>query len=367
MNLKKATLIIALVAILLVSYLTNITVVSGDSTLENTWKTRAEIPQTGGGMRAAVANGKLYVISSSFNYEYDPAADSWVAKTKMPTPRDWFSIASYQNNIYVLGGRFDGNSLDTSEVYDPLTDTWKSLKPMSASLSDVDANVVDGQIYVIGGTSRDSPMSSFNQMYDIAKDSWANKTVMPYPVIAYESAVYDNKVYVIGGLGYLLSNQTQIYDPHTDSWSLGAPAPTAVYNGAAAATTGVNALRRIYVIGGEANGKGMDSLQGITTCQIYNPSNDTWILGASMPTARLGLAVAVLADQIYTIGGTALAVFNPYLTANEQYTPLGYGTPDPSYSNDVPEFHPNILFSVCMSFVFLVGACLLLRVKRYKC
>ena len=72
--------------------------------------------------------------------------------------------------------------------------------------------------------------------------------------------------------------------------------------------------------------------------QVYDPQNDTWTFGASMPSARDSLAVAVVDDRLYAIGGKPYGSPYPELvgdrdlyTHNEVYTPFGYGTPDPAY------------------------------------
>jgi len=179
-----------------------------------------------------------------------------------------------------------------------------------------------------GGINHQFPSLSTNQMYDIAKDEWTNKTTMPYPSVVCASAVVNNRIYVISGA-------TQIYDPKTDSWSLGTPIPTS-YNNAAGATTGIMAPKRIYVIGGVVDEGGFPP-RGSKLTQVYDPVSDSWTLGAEMPTPRLGHTVAVVNDQIYVIGGTTMAAFALPLNAVERYTPFGYGTPDPSYEGIPPE------------------------------
>jgi N-acetylneuraminic acid mutarotase len=303
---------------------------SSAKTTENSWESMASIPETSGGIRAATANGKIYVMGSSINYEYDPTRNKWTEKTSMPTPRLWFAITVYQNKIYAIGGRLSGVSFGANEVYDPSTDTWEVMKSIPASISDIDANVVADKIYIIGGGITKEPSLPVNLMYDIAKDSWTNKSRMPYPASSYASAVVNNKIYIIYG------NRTQIYDARTDSWNLGASIPTTVSSAAAGATTGVMALKRIYVVGGTTWSEGMFS-QGMKLTQVYDPETDTWTLGEPMPSARLGLTAAVVNDQIYAIGGVRMAVFSPVLTIMERYTPLGYGTPDPSYDGTDPE------------------------------
>ena len=322
---------------------TLIMVVMATSAKGNVWETMASLPVTGGGIRAAVANGKIYVMGGSNNFEYDPAINKWTPKTAMPTPRYWFAITTYQNKIYTLGGRSgwpqENGTIhsNANEVYDPSTDTWQILSPMPTNISDINANVVNGKIYMIGGVNRQFPSLSVNEMYDITKDKWTNKTTMPYPVTSYASAVVDSRIYIIGGLGSLVNNnKTQIYDPQTDSWSLGTPAPTSVFHAAAGATTGIMSPKRIYVIGGTTGEGGMFA-GGTNLTQVYDPKNDAWTQGELMPTARLALTVAVLNDQIYAIGGNSQMVFSPYLNTNQRYTPFGYGTPDPTYDGIAPE------------------------------
>ena len=44
--------------------------------VENTWVTKADMPQTIMGCKAAVYDGKIFVIGNSANYMYDPTTDN---------------------------------------------------------------------------------------------------------------------------------------------------------------------------------------------------------------------------------------------------------------------------------------------------
>jgi N-acetylneuraminic acid mutarotase len=203
-------------------------------------------------------------------------------------------FAVYQNKIYVMG---EGNG--TTQVYDPATDTWETKTPMPTPRTQLDANVVNGKIYLIGGrTGGQYTTVGLNEVYNPETYSWNTKAPIPYPVVQYASAVVDNKIYIIGGQDEFTYPMNlalvQIYDPATDTWSFGAPMPTIVTRAAAGATTGVWAPKRIYVIGGMPD----KSLDGTNLNQVYNPENDSWTVGASMPTTRLQLHVAVVNDVI---------------------------------------------------------------------
>ena len=84
------------------------------------------------GANAAVVNGKIYVIVSTVNYEYDPTTNTWATKQPMPTPRaDGIAVTVFQNKIYVIGGRIiGGGTTGINEVYDPATDSWETKTSM---------------------------------------------------------------------------------------------------------------------------------------------------------------------------------------------------------------------------------------------
>jgi N-acetylneuraminic acid mutarotase len=313
---------------------------SSAETVENYWSTKTSLPEVEGEVRAAVVNGKIHVIGGSVHYVYDPVTDDWTAKEPMPTARNYFGIAVCQNKIYTIGGGYWDSDVgwitsNVTEVYDQVTDSWESKTDMPTSRMSLSANEVDGKIYLIGGrTGGPSSIVALNEVYDVANDSWTTKKPIHYPVDTYASAVVDGKIYVIGGFEGLYHGvpigYTQIYDPVTDKWSLGALLPEIVRHAAAGATTGTLAPKRIYVIGG-----GPDMVATNFT-QVYDPENNSWTMGAQMPTARGWLAVAVVNDLIYAIGGAPYTMA-PFVTTNEQYTPFGFGTPDPSNNGAILE------------------------------
>jgi N-acetylneuraminic acid mutarotase len=321
---------------------------------EDSWTSKPPIQSFPNGV--AVVNGKIYTFARYETFEYDPITNVWLTKKPLPTPRSNFGIAVYENKIYVIGGwvRTDLTGVaihsPANEVYDPLTDTWETKMPMPTPRAQLTANVVDGKIYLIGGrTGGQYTTTALNEVYDIATDSWSTKAPIPNPVVQYASAVVDNKIYIIGGQNEFTYPMTlalvQIYDPETDTWSFGTPLPTAVEFAAAGATTSVMAPKRIYVIGGMPD----KSMDGTNINQVYNPENDSWTVGASMPTARYGLCVAVVNDMIYAMGGWAF-FGSPGCSENEQYTPIGYGTVPPAVAVVSPENKTYNVTSVSLVF-----------------
>lgn len=328
---------------------------------ENSWEVKVPMPKgmTRGG--AAVVDGKIYVMGAAINYQYglrdtinyqyDPESDTWNAKEPMPTPRLGFGIAVCQNKIYVVGGSSwnatigDGVAHSINEVYDPCTDTWETKAPLLQARVGSSANVVDDEIYMIGGRLQNDPFT--NQAYNVTSDSWSTKEPLPYPSDNFASAVCGGKIYIMGERSDIPAVYfTQIYDPQNDSWSMGVAMPNGVRFAAAGVTTGSLALKRIYLVGGYHMGR--PSFQTESAVQVYDPEKNTWTYGTPMPTARYGLAVAVVDDRLYAFGGYPYyAPGGDYSKVSndfcEVYTPFGFGVPDPVYV--LEHTPPNITFA----------------------
>ncbi len=328
---KKSWLI--LLATLLCAYSIMVAKPSYGIISDNSWVTRASMPTNSYGGQAVGVDGKIYVIggysgglSYSANNVYDPSTDNWTSLTPIPKGSITDSLVAYQNKIYSIGA-------NSTEVYDIATDSWEAKTPMPIGITGL-ANIVDGQIYVISGYDypNANQLRGINEVYNIDNDSWTIKTSIPYPVSAYASTVCENRIYILGGQDPALGNSmnvnfTQIYDPLNDSWNIGAPMPTKVLGAKACATTGLMASKAVYLFGGYVDSDySTPSASNLT--QVYNPKNNSWSYGASMLSPRVDFALANVNDSLFVLGGSKAGLGAPYALNNEQYYPFGYGTSD---------------------------------------
>lgn len=234
----------------------------------NTWQTRTNMlyPRYEAGVVTA-DNGKIYVIggciyltcSESSVHEYDPGTDAWAVKESMPTARGSFGTAvGHNGKIYVMGGwqgTGSAGGLATVEEYDPQTNTWATRANMPSIRKYFSAGTAsNGKLYAVSGLDVNGSITSTLDEYDPATDSWVSRA--PIPVPSYMSGVVggsDGKLYVIGGnlLNTLTSmtSTVQVYDPETNTWTLGPSLNQARY------TFGATILSStIYAIGGLSYG-----------------------------------------------------------------------------------------------------------------
>lgn len=321
----------------------------------DSWAIKAPMPMQIHTPKAAELNGKIYVVGSrhwgdmnNSLFEYDPLTDKWTVRKPMPCSTSYFAVAACNGKIYVIGGGLNPQETDAisnNEVYDPATDSWETRASMPTRRYGMDANVVEGKIYVIGGNNAAGGVDGVNEVYDPLTDTWETKARIPIRVSFYASAVVDNKIYVIGGFnGFVYGDLNQIYDPEADTWSNGAHIPISPLVGPrAGATTGVWAPKRIFIIGtsppyGLTDQGGNVIVVNNVPNQIYDPEQDAWSIGATLPIPKISFGVAVVDDIFYAIGGhNSLILYMQSLTNNQQYTPNEYGTIAPVVSVVSPE------------------------------
>ena len=62
-------------------------------------------------------------------------------------------VAEVGNSLFVIGGNDGTSFLNSCERYDPLTNKWSYVPPMSRPRAGIGAAVVDGILYVAGDIS----------------------------------------------------------------------------------------------------------------------------------------------------------------------------------------------------------------------
>jgi hypothetical protein len=165
-------------------------------------------------------------------------------------------------------------------------------------VTDSEAAVIGGLIYVPGGRLDEGQLTGVMEVYDPFRDRWEQRASLPVPLSAYALTAYEGKLYLFGGWdGKNYQKDVYTYDPAEDMWSKLTSMPTArAYAGASVASG------RIYVIGG------YDGQQALAVNEAYQPARDhdggdPWFKMKAMPEGRYAMGVISLADIIHLVGG----------------------------------------------------------------
>src|ERR1700730_6543222 len=126
---------------------------------------------------------------------------------------------------------------------------------------------------------------------------WTSKPAMPTARAALAVGDFNGILYAVGGYNTDFLTTVEAYDPATNAWTAKASMPTKRPSLAAGVVNGI-----LYAIGG-LGGFGPPPPATLNTVEAYDPTTNTWTAKASMPTARLGLAVCVVHNILYAVGG----------------------------------------------------------------
>jgi N-acetylneuraminic acid mutarotase len=221
----------------------------------------------------------------------------WFELPGLPIPRRGLAVANYENQIYAIGGESSAGVCNLVERYDPQTNIWGDLSSKPTSVTDVNAGVIGGLIYVPGGKLASGVPTNINEVYDPQSNQWSLGSPLPRALSAYALTVYEGRIYIFGGWdGNQVLNDAYVYESFSKSWSELPSMPTARSYAGAVVVGG-----KIYVIGGW-NGN-----QALSVNEVYIPDlsggNPQWIQASNLPAGRYGMGITNLADIIFIVGG----------------------------------------------------------------
>ncbi len=233
----------------------------------------------------------------------------WEEAASLPYPV--YLAATVQDesyNLYIIGGRVGvgTQAYDNVTLYDLETEQVSELAHLPVGVNGASAAIGDdGRIYVFGGRNLTLPeLYQYEvQIYDPDTDSWSLGAGMPNPCTVSEAVAMPNGLmYVISGINetvdlYRPSGNIQIYDPVADSWTMGAPMAEPRYAGAAIEVTETV----IMYIGGS----NPDASYTYSDVIYYSVTDDYWWGSMNPLPEKFAGADAVFGPDgmIYLIGG----------------------------------------------------------------
>jgi N-acetylneuraminic acid mutarotase len=147
---------------------------------------KADMPIHGSHGVSGVINGKLYVLPGICSNElypapgycsklhtrrfflYDPAIDRWVSRPWAPHVHVWAAAGVIDGKFYVAGGA----SVRDLDMYDPVTNSWKTLAPMPTDGQAIGA-ALGGKLVVITGRYGEGGLRTYE--YNPSTNVWKER------------------------------------------------------------------------------------------------------------------------------------------------------------------------------------------------
>lgn len=148
--------------------------------------------------------------------------DRWETLTPMSIARTGHSATALQDGrVLVVGGTSSGGeTLRSTQLYDPKSDTWTDGPNIAEARSDHTATVLgDGRVLVVGGRVGNVPVKSVFT-FDPETDSFTEEQSLSRGRSSHTATFLgDGRLVVVGGFVDPLAPGPEVWDPDTLSWT----------------------------------------------------------------------------------------------------------------------------------------------------
>lgn len=262
----------------------------------------------------------------------------WVTAPSLSDKRWGITSCAANDKIYLFGGAGFGTRV---EEFDPATGQFTTRTPIPTSRRYGSSCVLVGdEIYLIGGYSESNVILNNVDIYNPVTDTWTIGDPMGAPRYNLSLAAIDGKIYAIGGRNGTSNTLGTVdeYTPQSGSWVRKAALPIGHHSPATVTVDG-----KIYAIGG------INSVGASNFVYEYDPQSDSWSMMAMMPTSRTGHTSAVMNGHIYVIGGSIGA---DGLSIVEKYDP---STDTWETKTDMPTARGSLAASPFRNVIYVFG------------
>ena len=179
----------------------------------NEWTERTPMPD--GTERAtgcvAVLGDTIYVFGGarggtvSDASAYDTVLDEWQALPALPEPREHCAAGAIDGILYIAAGRSGAISgfRPATLVFNPTAMSYSMKAPITTPRGGVASAVLNGRLFVFGGEGNAAPASSgvfpTVEAYDPRTNAWEALPPLTVPRHGYGAATLDGRIYLAGG------------------------------------------------------------------------------------------------------------------------------------------------------------------------
>ncbi len=156
---------------------------------------RADMPRTTAEGVTGVIGDKLYVLPGVCGadlwpqpghcerepirrlYRYDPVQNKWGARKSAPHFHRSGAAGVIGGKLYVVGGFNGSQAVADLDVYDPKTDTWRTLAPIPSPGRAI-GTALQGKLYVVAGSNAYVYNPGTDRWSTIAAPAWGHDAIV---------------------------------------------------------------------------------------------------------------------------------------------------------------------------------------------
>ena len=181
----------------------------------NTWSSFTKLPKAMAGGGAAVINHTLHYFGGDdsnrndagdhFAIDLADANAAWQRRAALPDPRSHFGTVLLDGKIYAIGGQHGNDAalttVTTANRYDPSTDKWSTLAPLSVAVSHFAsaAFAIGNRIIVAGGETANEQPTNRVTAYNVDSNTWTSLSPLPSARFSGVGAAIDGVIYFTTG------------------------------------------------------------------------------------------------------------------------------------------------------------------------
>ncbi len=259
---------------------------------------------------------------------YDPATNTWTAKSKTPIELHHFQAVVHGDAIYLIGAMTGGwpneTPLEKVVVYYPETDKFEFVHniPPSRRRGGAGAVVHKDKIYIVGGITN-GHMDGYQRWldeYDPKSGKWTPLADAPHARDHFQAAIVGDRLYAFAGRttsqktkqGFDLTvADCDAYDFATSKWLTDKlpPIPTP-----RAGNMAIGTNNKIIIGGGESG----TQVPAHDQVEIFDTQSEKWTSAAKLNRGRHGSGFAIIGNSLYTASGCGNRGGEPELTSLER-------------------------------------------------
>ena len=174
---------------------------------------------------AVTMQGFLYFVGGGRNQlravrKYNPDTNQWHEVWPLSSPRSGVCAVTDGSYLYAIGGIDEtGQYLNIVERFDPRKNAWENLPPMLARRANAGGAAIKQRLFVFGGLHQDSRDRDSCEVFDPATDMWSSipsQFIQSKPTSAVS---FKGKIYVFtADAGLSESEKFQVYDADQNQW-----------------------------------------------------------------------------------------------------------------------------------------------------